>query len=181
MPVLKYVHTQTHGFVWVWVNQCELCQLSQCTCSGSRTWPLSQTPRVRSSSRSRATETFLRSETVSSTYSREKQPPLFFLEALVLPAAWRIGPSTWLWEVWHPVLYANRLFMGRMLCPSELWVNTAIMWSKSWHQSGEESCLFPHCFWSGWYDWRQTSHLLVSHTTREKQELMMSRCVPDSY
>ncbi len=43
MPVQKYVHAQTPRFVGVWVNQCDQCQLPQCTCSGSRTWPCSQT------------------------------------------------------------------------------------------------------------------------------------------
>jgi len=99
----------------------------------------------------------------------KNNPLYFFIEALALTAALRIGPSTWLREVWHPVLYATHLFMGRMLCPSDPCVNPA-MWSKSWHQSGEESCLFSHCFWWGWYDWRQTSHLLGSHTTRKKSK-----------
>lgn len=63
------------------------------------------------------------------------------------------------------------LFMGRMLCPCDPWVNPGvIMRSKSWHQSGEESCLFSQHVWSGWDDWRQTSHLLGSHTMREKSK-----------
>lgn len=129
--------------------------------------------RVRSSSRSRATETFLRSETVSSTYSWKTLPLFFFrsscfaccLEARSLCfTGGSVVPSS----LCHPWERAC-VFMGRMLCPYDPRVNSAvIVRSKSWHQSGGESCLFSQRVWSGWDDWRQTSHLIGSHTMREK-------------
>lgn len=166
-----YVHAQTHRFVGVWVNQCNQCQLPQCTCSGSRTWPQSeiilQEP---------CYGKFLRSETVSSTYSGKTSPLFIFFRSPCFACCLEVrslcftrgsvapGSSCHPWE-------RTRLFMGRMLCPCDPWVNPAVtVRSKSWHQSGEESCLFSQHVWTGWDDWRQTSHLLGSHTMRAKSK-----------
>ncbi len=91
---------------------------------------------MRSSSRSRASETFLRSETVSSTFSGKTLPLFYFfqklVQKLVLPAAWRWGPSALLGEVWHPGSLCHPwerecVFMGRMLCPYDPRVNPAVI------------------------------------------------------
>lgn len=179
------MHTQTHGFVGVWVNQCELCQLPQCTCSGSRTWPRSQTP----------SEIILQEQGYGNIPQEwncvfhlfgKKQPPLFFYRSPCLACCLEekshftrgsVAPGS----LCHP-WKRERLFMCRMLCPSDPRVNPAvIMWSKSWHQSGEESCLFSVCLVR--VKWLKADFTFnpFPHHEREKQELMMSHCVPDFY
>lgn len=141
--------------------------------------------RVRSSSRIRATETFLRSETVSSTYSGKNNPLSFFYRsprfACCLEKSHFTRGSVAPGSLCHP-WQRERLFMCRMLCPADPWVNPAvIMRSKSWHQSGEESCLFSVCLVRvKWLKADFPFNPFPQHE-REKQELMMSSCVPDSY